>query len=132
MLNLLELRLVPSLLVCLMLPLTRSLWVCLSFRCFFAAFSLLLLMWRWDISNDDEHYFFGIFFLFFGMTKLLWFRKKCLKCCTSYYHEINFWKIKWFKVFRNPNFFLFSYREFYADLDVYFPSWVFFESWKFL
>ena len=59
--------------------------------------------------------FFEFIFFFFGMIKLLWFRKKCLKCSTPYIHEVNFTKEKWFKVFRKSNFFLFSDREFYAD-----------------
>ncbi len=37
------------------------------------------------------------------------------KSSSAYKHGINFWKIKWFKVFRKTNFFLFSDREFYAD-----------------
>ena len=41
-----------------MLPLTRSVWVCLYYRCLFAAFSFFLLMRRWKFSNDDENYFF--------------------------------------------------------------------------
>ncbi len=64
LLNLLELRLVPSLLVCLVLPLTRSVWVCLYYRCLYGAFSLLLLMWRWNFLNDEENFFFWIYILF--------------------------------------------------------------------
>ncbi len=65
MLSLLELSLIPSLFVCFLLPLTRFVWVCIYYRCFFDAFSLLLLMWRWHLCtmrdlgcknfwNDDE------------------------------------------------------------------------------
>ena len=71
--------LIPLLLVSLVLPLTRFVWVCLYYRCFFADFSLLLLMWRWHFWNDVDNYFFSKFFSFFSeLQKLLWPRKKYL------------------------------------------------------
>ena len=52
------------------------------------------------------------FFLIFGMTKLLRFRKKCLLRPTSYIHEINFTKKIDLKYFENQNFFYFLIENF--------------------
>ncbi len=91
-------------------------WFCLWLALFEYAFpfdaSLLhSLNYFWC---DDEIFqmttkiiFFWIFFLFFGMTKLLWFRRKCLLCSISYIHEINFAKKSDLKYFENQNLFLF-------------------------
>ena len=78
----------------------------------------------------SPYYFLEIFFFFFGMTKLLLYRKKCFWCSTSYFHGINLTKIKWFKLFRKPNIFYFLVENFMLTknaLDAYFSSWVW---WK--